>query len=162
MLYITSTYNRKFDLAKKHLEYEANDIECFFYMANAYVLRMATFVEMLAGQIEDHIVENCIDQNFKFSQQHTFHNREFQELAAAAAYEFIRSIDERINISGLQKYIVGAINYRDEISFTYREDFHIDREAILVFLDNIDNFPKVTPEVVNYFIKSNRKPNNSQ
>lgn len=155
----TSTFNDAYDLVQRHSRFECSNVESFLYMANAYSLRASALGMMLHGGIVEETAKYLTGLNFKFAQNMTFHNREFQETSVAASYALIKTIDSRINIDGLQKYMQCAISNNNEINFPYQSYHFIEWDNILQFFDYASTIPAVTHEILEEFIYDNKIPN---
>jgi len=155
----TKAVNDSFNLVERHSGSKCSDVESFIFMSNAYSQRIGALVGMLHGGIFKDVAEHYSVMAFKFAGNQTFPNKEFQEAANFAAYELVKSIDSRINLSGLQKYIFCANTHKDEINFPHESYHFIEWDNILNLFDDLSTVPIVTPDMLNNFITDNKLPN---
>lgn len=155
----TQIFNDSYDLVKRHSHYECNDVESFLYMSNAYSQRACAFGSMLHGGILNEVADHYTGLSFKFSQQMTFHNKDFQSIAWIASFKLIEKTDGNINLDGLTNYLQCVIKNKGIINFPHKTHHFIEWEDILYFLDEISKLPKLSPETLNTFIYKNKKTN---
>jgi phage pi2 protein 07 len=158
LINITLSFNNANDLFHRHSRSDCSDIESFLFMANAYSQRAGALGLMLHGGIVEEPANHYSDIAFKYAQYVTFQNKEFQELSFLAALELIKTLDNRINLDGFQKYIVCATYNKEKIDFPYETYDFIEFETLLNFFDSASNETIITPTMLSRFIRENAQP----